>query len=96
MTPIDPEVWLTRSRTAAALREHGFPVAVSTLATKATRGGGPPFRKFGTKPLYRWADVLAWAQAKLGPTVTSSSGLDALTAASEASRRPGRASATAE
>ena len=32
-----------------------------TLATKASRGGGPPYRLFGRKPLYRWGDGLDWA-----------------------------------
>jgi hypothetical protein len=76
--PTDPETLLTRDATAAALTESGFPVASTTLATKATRGGGPPFRKFGLKPLYRWGDSIEWAQSKLGPVVTSTSGLDGI------------------
>ena len=47
--PIDPDKWLTRRDTAAALTEAGFPVAEATLATKATRGGGPPYRS--SRPL---------------------------------------------
>jgi hypothetical protein len=43
----------------------GFPVKPKTLATKATRGGGPPFRKWSGRPLYRWGDSLAWAQGLL-------------------------------
>ena len=43
------------------LTEAGFPVTEATLATKATRGGGPPFQKFGSRALYRWADALLWA-----------------------------------
>jgi hypothetical protein len=74
--PNDPDALLTRKGAAEALNAAGFPVAEKTLATKATRGGGPPYRRFGARPLYRWADALAWAQAKLGPTVTSTSELD--------------------
>jgi hypothetical protein len=74
--PSDPETLLTREATAAALTESGFPVASTTLATKATRGGGPAFQKFGKRPLYRWADVLAWARSKLGPRVTSTAQLE--------------------
>ena len=35
----------------------------ATLATKATRGGGPPFQKFGSRALYRWADASAVGEA---------------------------------
>jgi hypothetical protein len=68
---------LTRAQTGAALRDAGFPVADKTLATKASRGGGPPFRRFGSKPLYRWSDALAWAQSKLTSFVSSTSEFDA-------------------
>jgi hypothetical protein len=47
------------------LTAAGYPVKAATLATKATRGGGPAYRLFGTKPLYRWGDALAWAQSRL-------------------------------
>ena len=75
--PDNGDVLLTRAQTGAALRETGFPVADKTLATKACRGGGPPFRRFGSKPLYRWADVLAWAHSKLTAPMASTSEADA-------------------
>ena len=71
--PLTDETLLTRSQAGAALREHGFPVADKTLATKATRGGGPPFQLFGSKPLYAWGRTLRWAQSRLSPIVTSTS-----------------------
>jgi hypothetical protein len=74
--PTDPNAWLTRRATAQALTEAGFPVPPATLATKATRGGGPPFRKWGPRVLYRWGESLTWAIEKLGPRVTSTSELD--------------------
>lgn len=77
MVPADPDTLLRRRETAAALSEAGFPVAESTLATKATRGGGPPFRSFGRTPLYRWGDALDWARARLSPLRASSSERDA-------------------
>jgi hypothetical protein len=64
-TAHDPEALLTRDQTAVALTAAGFPVKSATLATKATRGGGPPFRLFGARPLYRWSEALAWAQGRL-------------------------------
>jgi hypothetical protein len=71
--PQDPETQLTRERTAAALTAAGYPVKAKTLATKATRGGGPPYRLFGPRALYRWGDVLAWAQARLTEPRTNTS-----------------------
>jgi hypothetical protein len=65
--PDSADTLLTRDKVAEALTDAGFPVRPKTLATKATRGGGPPFRCFGAKPLYRWSDALAWAQSRLGP-----------------------------
>src|SRR5271156_1236122 len=76
MIPDNPDTRLTRNGIAAALTEAGFPIKPATLATKATRGGGPPFQRFGLRPLYRWGDALAWAQSRLGPLVTSTSELD--------------------
>jgi hypothetical protein len=73
----DPDALLTRAGTAAALTAAGYPTSAATLATKATRGGGPPFRRYGRVPLYRWGDTLAWAEAKCGPVVTSTAELDA-------------------
>jgi hypothetical protein len=67
MIPNNPDVRLTRSATAAALSAAGFPIKAATLATKATRGGGPPFQRFGARPLYRWGDALEWAVSRLGP-----------------------------
>ena len=73
---MDPDTLLRRTAAAAALTRAGFPIAVATLATKATRGGGPPFRSFGRIPLYRWADVLAWAEARLSVPRHSTSEAD--------------------
>jgi hypothetical protein len=74
--PPDSDALLTRDQTAAALTEAGFPVRPKTLATKATRGGGPPFQRFGSRPLYRWADALRWAQSRLSRPVSSSAEFD--------------------
>ena len=44
---INPRTFLTRSQLADTLEQCGIPLSYDTLATKATRGGGPPFRIFG-------------------------------------------------
>ena len=70
---LGPDTLLRRNETADALTSAGYPVSTATLATKATRGGGPPFRSFGRIPLYRWADALAWAEGRLSPPRRSTS-----------------------
>jgi hypothetical protein len=74
--PNDDNALLRRRATAEALSAIGFPVSDKTLATKATRGGGPPYRLFGRVPLYRWGDALAWAEGRLKPPQCSSSATD--------------------
>lgn len=64
---------LTRDQTAAALTRAGFPTAAATLATMATRGGGPPYQKYGPRVIYRWGDALAWARGRLSRPVHTTS-----------------------
>lgn len=77
MIPDNLDAMLTRDVTAAALTASGFPVSGATLATKATRGGGPTYRLFGRRPLYRWGDALDWARARLSKPATSTSEMEA-------------------
>ena len=69
--PANKDALLTREETAAALTESGFPTSPKTLATKATRGGGPPFHYYGPRVLYRWGDSLSWAKGRLSPPMLS-------------------------
>jgi hypothetical protein len=75
--PDTPDVLLTRRDAAAALTAAGYPVARATLATLATRGGGPAYRRFGSRPLYLWSDLLVWAEGRLSPRMRSTSEADA-------------------
>jgi hypothetical protein len=77
MVPHDPNTLLTRTQTGAALRDAGYPVADKSLATRASRGGGPPYRRFGARVLYRWGDALEWARSRLSPPLNSTSEADA-------------------
>jgi hypothetical protein len=72
---IDLECRLSRKHAAAALTAKGFPTAEATLATIASRGGGPPFSKFGTRVVYRWGDLLSWAKGRLTGPINSTSEL---------------------
>jgi hypothetical protein len=74
--PDNPDVRLTRERVAAALTALGYPVSARTLATKATRGGGPPYSLFCGRALYRWGDALAWARALTTPPRRSTAEAD--------------------
>jgi hypothetical protein len=64
MIPTDPDTKLSRRETALALTEAGYRIAEATLATMGSRGGGPPFEKWGPKPQYLWGNSLAWAKAR--------------------------------
>lgn len=75
--PYSADAMLTRKATAEALTSAGFPVTKKTLDTMATRGGGPVYRLFGRKPLYRWGDALDWAQGRLSKPIRSTSELEA-------------------
>jgi len=58
----ESEVMMTRTGVAEALTTAGYPVAPSTLSTKATRGGGPPYIVFSGRAMYSWGDALNWAR----------------------------------
>jgi hypothetical protein len=64
---------LSRKEIAEALTKEGFTIAESTLATKATIGGGPPYRKFGRYVKYDWNDALNWANGRLSDIFHNSS-----------------------
>jgi hypothetical protein len=87
MIPDNPDARLTRNAAAAALTAAGFPIKPATLATKATRGGGPPFQRFGSRPLYRWADALEWAESRLTDPQHSTSQADALPSRKSTARK---------
>ena len=52
---------------------HGITLAPSTLASMATRGGGPAFQKMNRTPLYPRTSLDDWAVEKLGELRTSTS-----------------------
>jgi hypothetical protein len=74
---VEFECRLDRQQAAAFLSARGYRTAPATRAKLASIGGGPTFESFSRKPLYREADLLAWAQARTtGPRrSTSDTGL---------------------
>jgi hypothetical protein len=62
-----------RKDAAHFLTEQGYKTAPATLAKLACIGGGPLFESFGRRPLYREADLLAWAASRTtGPRRSTS------------------------
>ena len=63
-----------RSPDAAELlrKRFGFGAA-HTLGKLRWLGGGPPFRKIGRLVVYEPADLIAWAEGKIGPRQRSTS-----------------------
>jgi len=76
---LTPETQLRRTAVAEASTAHGFPIKAKTLATMASRGGGPPFQWWGRIPLYKWGPYLDWAKGRLSEPRSSTSEADAET-----------------
>ena len=72
---------LTRAEAAQFLQQRGYPVAMRTLATMVSRGGGPTYLRFGQRALYRVEDLIAWAEGRCSPPHRSSAEADAERAA---------------
>lgn len=74
---VRPTVWPNRMRRREASQylqeEHGVRLAHSTLAKLAVLGGGPAFRLDGRFPLYDRETLDAYASARLGPLLQSTS-----------------------
>lgn len=70
---LDEDTLLRRGPFAQELTNAGYPIKSATLATMATRGGGPPYELWGPLPLYRWGPGLRWARARLRAPVRTAS-----------------------
>ena len=77
---IDPDARLTRKRAAEALTEEGYPTREKTLATKASRGGGPPYEIWCGRSMYKWGPLLSWARDELSEPRRSTSEADVISA----------------
>jgi hypothetical protein len=73
--PARPERFLRRHEAAKYVVEtHNVRCSPKTLAKLAcVSSGGPPFRLAGRFPLYPVSGLDAWARAKIGPLVRSTS-----------------------
>jgi len=71
--PTDLDTLLSRDGAARALTAAGYVTSPATLATKATRGCGPAYRIYGKRAIYRWGDLIAWAETRTAPARHSTS-----------------------
>src|SRR6266446_5949042 len=70
---MESECRLDRRQAAAFLTARGYRTAPDAGEFSQGRGRGRTFESFGRKPLYREADLLAWAKAKTtGPRRSTS------------------------
>lgn len=74
--PENLDTLLGRDAGARALTAAGYVTSPATLATKATRGNGPAYRIFGKRAIYRWGDLLQWAEANTAPLRHNTSEID--------------------
>jgi hypothetical protein len=65
--PTDLRCRLTRDQLAVALSAAGYPISSATLATRVSRGEGPPHAVWGSRVYYRWGDALEWAKSCYRP-----------------------------
>lgn len=55
---------LTREKAAQYLTELGYPITKGCLAKLAVSGGGPAYRHWGRRVLYRPEDLLSWIEER--------------------------------
>lgn len=65
--------FLTRPEAADYVTGKGAPISKNTLQKFATVGGGPLYRRFGNKTLYRPADLDAWVAERLSVPIRTTS-----------------------
>jgi hypothetical protein len=68
--------FMTRQRLADELTRLGLPTSAATLASLATRGGGPKYFKYGRRVVYRWPEVMVWLESRLGAAIHHTSEVD--------------------
>ena len=67
------EKYLTKTKASEFLSdEMGLPVAVKTLSKYITTGGGPKYRKFGSRVVYLESELREWADSRLSPILRNS------------------------
>lgn len=70
---MDEDVFLGRRDSSDFLKQRGFVVSSRTLEKLACHGGGPIYRTFGRRAIYKPADLIKWAQARVSQPRTNTS-----------------------
>ena len=68
-------IYLRRQQATEHLRGRIGVFGKDMLAYLASKGGGPPFRKFGRYPMYTREDLDNWLDERMSPPVRSTSEL---------------------
>ena len=68
-----PNAKKSRREAAKYLNERGYPITFNTLQKLACIGGGPVFRKFGSRVIYDDPDLDRWVEERLSPPMRSTS-----------------------
>ena len=63
----------TRREAARLLQSYGLRTTPASLATMATRGGGPPYFKIGKLCMYRLSDLEEWMSRRCTGLMDSTS-----------------------
>jgi hypothetical protein len=71
------EPLLDTAAAAEALANLGVPRSPATLRKLRCIGGGPRFRRLGSKPVYTEGDLIAWIEERLSQPVGSNAEADA-------------------
>lgn len=64
---------VTRQDAARILTEAGYPIAYTTLATLASTGGGPAYKRYGHRAIYEVEALFSWAEARIGRAASTAS-----------------------
>ncbi len=62
---------VNRQEAGALLTQVGLPIAAATLAKLACVGGGPPYQVWNNRASYSVAELMAWAESRLGPPLSN-------------------------
>jgi hypothetical protein len=73
---LPPDTRFTRLQLAKVLTAFGFPTSPGALSTLASRGGGPPYDRYGRYSTYRWGPSISWARERCKPAGASTSERD--------------------
>jgi hypothetical protein len=67
--------FLDRTEAADYIKARGLIFSPKTLGKLATVGGGPLYRKFGKRAVYKAADLDAWIESRLSAPTTTARGV---------------------